>query len=211
MVHVPEGFELSPNSNHCVTQTHDLMPTILDLHGITIPKEARGQSVLKEEPADRAAVFGQFGGPIGASDGRHALYLYPPSIEQKGLFEYTLMPSHLKLPFGLDELKHATLAEPFDFTKSTPLLRVPAEKGQNRRPPGKRWKQMTAFDTALYDIRSDPKQMYPIDDKIVREQLVTAIIETLESHDAPQELYERFDFRRSQFTQNLGENKNEIF
>jgi hypothetical protein len=70
---------------------------------------------------------------------------------------------------------------------------------------------MTAFDTALYDIRSDPKQMYPIDDKIVREQLVTAIIETLESHDAPQELYERFDFRRSQFTQNLGENKNEIF
>ena len=211
MIHIPGDSEFSSNRNDWVTQTHDLMPTILDLHGVKIPKEVCGRSVLKAKPADRTAVFGQFGGPIGASDGRYVLYLYPSSIEQKGLFEYTLMPSHLKLPFGLDELKNATLAAPFNFTKSTPLLRVPAEKGQNRRPPGNRWKQMKFFETMLYDIRSDPEQMCPINDKIIKEQLVAAIIETLESHDAPQELYERFDFKRSQFNQTLGENQNEIF
>lgn len=211
MVHVPDSFEISPKNNQCVTQTHDLMPTILDLYGLKIPKEVLGRSILKAKPLDRTAIFGQFGGPIGASDGRHVLYIYPSSLEHKGLFEYTLMPSHLKLPFGLDELKHATLAEPFDFTKNTPLLRVPAEKGQNRRTPGERWKLMTAFDTALYDTLSDPKQMNPIEDRIIKEQLVAAIIETLDSHDAPQELYERFDFKRSQLTQSLGENQNEIF
>ncbi|MGB0428989.1 MAG: hypothetical protein ACPGLV_00850, partial [Bacteroidia bacterium] len=68
------------------------------------------------------------------------------------------------------------LDEPFDFTKNTPLLRVPAEKGQNRRTPGERWKLMTAFDTALYDTLSDPKQMNPIEDRIIKEQLVAAII-----------------------------------
>lgn len=198
MVHLPGRPDLAGQRSQKLTQTHDLMPTILDLHGLTPPNEVRGRSLLLDETAatDKIAVFGQFGGPIGASDGHHTLYLYPESREEGGLFEYTLMPSHLKQPFGTDELAKATLAAPFDFTKSAPLLRVPAEIGQFKRPPGNAREQMAAFDTALYDLKADPEQMHPIHDSAARDRLVAGIIKTLEAHDAPAELYERFGLVR---------------
>jgi len=198
MVHLPDRPELAGQRSRRLTQTHDLMPTILDLHSVAVPPEVRGQSLLSKSGADpnSIAVFGQFGGPIGASDGRHAFFLYPKIRSDDGLFEYTLMPSHLKDPFDTHALAQASLAGPFDFTKSATVLRVPAEPGQLKRPPGKARKQMDAFDTALYDLIADPGQLRPIEDRVVQDRFVAGIISALTAHDAPEELYQRFGLSR---------------
>ncbi|MDF0599994.1 sulfatase [Psychromarinibacter sp. C21-152] len=197
IMHVPGRGDLAATRTEQTTQTTDLMPTLLDLHGADMPPEVRGRSLLRlvDEPEDRIAVFGQFGGPIGASDGRHALYLYPDRMEESGLHEYTLMPSHLKLPFGTDELAAATLVPPFDFTKGVPLLRVPAAPGQTKRPPGAARELLASFGTMLFDLVADPQQMTPIHCEAAMHRLTAAIVDTLDAHDAPAELYDRFALR----------------
>ena len=64
-----------------LTQTMDLMPTFLDLFGLPVPPEVRARSVvplLERDATQRdVGIFGMFGGPIGATDGRYTYYLYP--------------------------------------------------------------------------------------------------------------------------------------
>ena len=61
-----------------LTQTTDLMPTMLDIFGQDVPAEVTGVSIL---PLVRAAdcptrmvAFGMFGGPIGITDGALQLF-----------------------------------------------------------------------------------------------------------------------------------------
>ena len=52
--------------------------------------------------------------------------------------------------------------------------------------------------------------MHPIENSDIKDQLLAAIISTLEAHDAPPELYERFNLKRLQLTQSSGEKQNEM-
>ena len=194
MVHLPGRPDLAGTRSASLTQTMDLMPTILGLHGVAIPTEVLGRSILTDPqtPTDRIAVFGQFGGPIGVSDGRHALYLYPDDLNEGELFEYTLMPAHLKVPFAPEELANAELVAPFSFTKNAPLLRIPSAPGLSKRPPGKEAPMMTRFGTALYDLDRDPEQVNPMRDDAIMARFTAAIIDTFDAHDAPPELYARY-------------------
>ena len=79
-------------------------------------------------------IFGMFGGPIGATDGRYTYYLYPEDLYAPGLHEYTLMPMHLSSLFSAAEMKTAVMAEPFDFTKGMPVMRIDALKDARRIP-----------------------------------------------------------------------------
>ena len=85
-----------------LTQTMDLMPTFLDL--VRLARTARGARPRRccrcssDDHAQRdIGIFGMFGGPIGATDGRYTYYLYPDDLYAPGLHEYTLMPMHLSL------------------------------------------------------------------------------------------------------------------
>ena len=86
-----------------------------------MPAEVRGSSLLPllahDAPQRDIGIFGMFGGPIGATDGRYTYYLYPEDLYAPGLYEYTLMPMHLHTLFSGAEMRTAKLAEPFDFTK----------------------------------------------------------------------------------------------
>src|SRR5207237_3103891 len=126
IVHHPDRASQAGARRQAVTQTMDLMPTFLDLFGLPTAPEVRARSVVPLLEADGPhrdiGIFGMFGGPIGATDGRYTYYLYPEDLYAPGLHEYTLMPMHLSSLFRAAEMKTAVMAEPFDFTNGMPVI-----------------------------------------------------------------------------------------
>ena len=179
-----------------LTQTPDLMPTILEIFDVPVPLEVRGRSLLplmaRDAQGHEVVIFGMFGGPIGASDGRYSHYLYPKDLYAPGLHEYTLMPTHLHSLFSAEELKTSTLTAPFDFTKGMPLLRIDALKDARRIPVHDGQKFDPGVGTTLYDLAADPGQMKPFRDARIEARLRSAIAQVLKAHHAPGELYLRY-------------------
>jgi arylsulfatase A-like enzyme len=195
MMYHPDAKTQSGERRSMVTQTTDIMPTLLDCFAAPLPAEVRGHSLLPCLSAEKTlrdtAIFGMFGGPIGATDGRYAYYLYPQDLMAPGLYEYTLMPMHLNTLFTPKELRTAQLAEPFDFTKDVPILRIDALQDA-RRIPIHDGQAFGDTGTKLYDLLSDPQQQQPIRNEAVEQQLRGGIRSVLQQHDAPSELYGRY-------------------
>ena len=135
-------------------------------------------------------AFGMFGGPIGVTDGRHAFYLYPDDLMAAGLAEYTLMPMHLHTLFTAEEIRTASLAAPFDFTKGMPLMRIDALKDARRIPihDGATFEDV---GTKLFNLADDPRQERPIDDPAVAARMRRLIARIFADHDAPAEMFAR--------------------
>jgi arylsulfatase A-like enzyme len=182
-----------------LTQTYDLMPTLLDIFGLEIPKEVQGHSLLGlvrgDTPGRAVGIFGMFGGPIGATDGRYAYYLYPPDLYAPGLHEYTLMPTHIRSMFSAAELQSAELVRDFGFTKEMPVMRIDALK-DSRRIPNVDKRVFENLGTQLFDLKGDPGQTSPIIDSAIEARLKAGMAEVLASHDAPHELYARYGLER---------------
>lgn len=192
-IYDPRHPESANKRTDALTQTADLMPTLLRLHDIEIPNEARAQdlSAFLIEPTQlgrKVAIFGLFGGPLGITDGHHSLFYYPPDLYANGLREYTLQPSHMTDFFTTKELRTAMLAPSFDFTKGVPVLsyaalpnakRVPMNDGLGFRDTG----------TRLYDLLQDPQQSHPIEKPEITNNLLIKAIQVLKDHDTPQEVY----------------------
>jgi len=191
IVHDPRRPERSGTRSGKLTQTPDLMPTLLDLFDIPVPPEVRGQSVLDDEPAHEVAAYGMFGGPVGVTDGRYAYYIYPEDLYAPGLHEYTLMPMHLNSFFTADEVKTAKLSEPFGFTKEMPLLKIDALMDAARIPmhDGERFHDI---GTRLYDLEKDPKQDHPFRDEAIEARLRHGLVGILDAHECPPEIYGRY-------------------
>lgn len=192
MVHHPDFASAQGTRRQAVTQTPDLMPTILESFGVALPPEVRARSLLPlladDNAAERVVAFGIFGGPIGVTDGRHVMFHYPPDLSAPGLFEYTLNPQHMRAPFELRELATATLAPPFDFTRGAPLLRIAALPDAKRVPlHDKQGYEDKGF--ALYDLEDDPGQMRPIRDAEVEARLYAGLMNYLGQLDTPAEAY----------------------
>lgn len=196
IVHHPAAADAAGARRRTLTQTMDLMPTLLDLFGIEPPAEVRARSLLPvlagEQASREVLIFGLFGGPIGATDGRLAYYLYPPDLYAPGLHEYTLMPMHLHTLFSAAEMKTAELREPFDFTKEMPLLKIDALKDARRIPIHDGQKFAPHAGTTLYDLEADPKQLRPFRDPTIEARFARAIAAVLRDHDTPSEIYDRY-------------------
>ena len=196
IVHHPDFTRAAGTRRHSLTQTIDPMPTFMDLFGIPQPAEVRASSVLPLLQADRLqrdiGIFGMFGGPIGASDGRYTYYLYPEDLYAPGLHEYTLMPMHLNSLFSASEMKTAAIVPPFDFTKGMPVMRIDALKDARRIPQHDDKKFDPDFGTTLYDLATDPKQQKPFRDAALERRFHAGIARELRAHDAPVELYARY-------------------
>lgn len=178
-----------------LTQTIDLMPTLLDLHGQTPGPYVRGRSLLplldgREHKIRDVALYGIFGGAINATDGQHTYFRYPETMESHDLFEYTLMPAHNRSLFTTEELAPATLHRGFDFTSGAPVLRLPA------RPDAKRSPRQGGFadtQTVMHHLASDPGQTAPFRDAGLEARMCELIRAEMAAHEAPAELYTRFD------------------
>jgi hypothetical protein len=172
------------------------MPTFLDIFAIEIPAEVQARSLLPLLAEDKrireVGLFGVFGGPIGATDGRYTYYLYPEDLYAPGLHEYTLMPMHMTSLFTCDEIRTAELVRAFDFTKGMPVLKIETLKDARRIPNNDRLGWAVDHGTALYDLTADPNQRHPFRDSGIESRFLEGIRAVLEAHDAPSELYQRY-------------------
>ncbi|MEC7764958.1 MAG: sulfatase [Pseudomonadota bacterium] len=177
-----------------LTQTVDLMPTILDLHGIAAPAEVRAHSLLPllngGASGRDTAILGMFGGPICVTDGRFTYFRFPTTGDPSALPLYTLMPSHLEELFSVRDLSTAELVRDFDFTKGAPMMRVRLSEKLGEAGMGilENW----GAGDVLYDLQSDPGQTRPIQNPEVEERLIGAICDHLRAHDAPKEIYAHY-------------------
>ena len=178
-----------------LTQTIDLMPTLLDLHGEVPGPHVQGRSLLplcngSAERVRDIALYGIFGGAINATDGRYTYFRYPEDMERHDLYEYTLMPAHNRSLFTIEELAPATLHHDFSFTSGAPVLRLPARPDAQRSP---RQGGFADASTVLYDLAGDPGQQSPISDRDIEDRLCALMAAEMAAHEAPAELYARFD------------------
>ena len=196
IVHHPDHAGRAGERRRALTQTMDLMPTFLDFFGLPVPPEVRARSLVPLLDADRAqreyGIFGMFGGPIGATDGRHTYYLYPEDLYAPGLHEYTLMPMHLHSLFSAAEMRTSVLVDPFDFTKGMPVLRIEALKDARRIPIHDNKRFDPGVGTTLYDLAADPRQERPFRDEALERRFLTGIAQVARAHDAPVEIYSRY-------------------
>ena len=101
---------------------------------------------------------------------------------EEKVYEYTLMPTHMRQMFHPEELQDIELAGPFSFTKGCKVMKI--EKKD-------RMGDTTSFGTMLFDLKQDPTQNTQIHDEVVETRMKGYIREYMEKNDAPKELYRR--------------------
>ena len=192
-MHDPRAPELAGTRSAALTQTIDVAPTFLDLYGVQPPAENEGHSLLKTRTGAsvrEAALFGYFGGAVNVTDGRYTYHRFPADLSKQEIYQYTVMPTHIRSFFSPEELADASLSEPFAFTKGARLLKVPVIE---RSPmydtygPG----ALLEDDTRLYDITTDPGQETPLADAAVEARMVDLMAGLMRANHAPPEAFAR--------------------
>ena len=168
-----------------MVQTIDLAPTLLEYFGVAIPPDVQGkalrETIARDAPVREAGLFGLHGGHVNVTDGRY-VYMRAPVRDDNGpLFEYTLMPTHMRRTFAVTELQDIALAEPFAFTKGCRLMKIPARA----------WTNAHGFGTMLFDLEKDPLQQQPIRDETVEQRMLAHLVRLLKETDAPAEQFQR--------------------
>jgi len=138
-------------------------------------------TIANDAPVHDAILYGTFGAHVNCTDGRYVYMRAPVDPANVPLFDYTLMPTHMRGLFSIDELSKATLAEPFSFTKGCPVLKIPSRG----------WIPRHGFETMLFDLESDPGQLSPISDSAVEKRMTELMVGLMKHNDAPTEQYER--------------------
>jgi len=190
----PEHAQMAGTRNASLTQTPDIMPTLLELHDASIPSDVTAHSILPlvkgtAEKIRDYAVYGIYAGAVNITDGQYSYFRYPKNMEVTGLYEYTLMPTHNYSRFEPRELAQAELHPPYDFTKGVPVLKIPALPDAKRSP---RQGGFSDCETILFDFVADPAQSTPINAPDVEQLFCNAIAREMRTHDAPRELYARW-------------------
>lgn len=184
-IYDPRRPGLGGQRRKSIVQTIDLAPTLLEYFGVEIPRDMEGRplsGVMDDDaPVRKYAVFGYHGSQVDVTDGRY-LYMHAAAKPNAPVYEYTLMPTHMRAMFQPEELQDVELAGPFSFTKGCKVMKIKAEN---------RMGDTTSFGSMLFDLENDPNQEHPLEDEDVRQRMCGYIREAMERNDAPRELYER--------------------
>jgi arylsulfatase A-like enzyme len=168
-----------------LVQTIDLAPTLLEYFGVAVPASMQGvplkDTVAQDKPVRQAGLFGVHGGHVNLTDGHYVYMRAPVSEHNTPLYDYTLMPTHMRNPFRVEELQDIQLAEPFAFTRGCRLMKIDAAA----------WPNSHQFGTLLFDLDADPGQLHPIQDSVVEARLVQQMIALMKANDAPPEQFQR--------------------
>ncbi|MGB2319266.1 MAG: sulfatase [Candidatus Puniceispirillum sp.] len=198
MIYHPDFAEQGGSRRKALTQTTDLMPTMLEMTGISVPEDVSGTSLLpvleNDQPLRESVIFGYFGAAVNVTDGNYSYFHYPVVQGADNLYEYTLMPTRMTSRFSIKELLGATLHPSFSFTKGAQVLRLNPKVSDAGDPIEVQGLPFADMTSALYDLASDPGQSTPIDAPDVIAKFQGYIIDNMIKMDAPPEAFERFGF-----------------
>ena len=194
MIWSPEMTAASGARYDGLTQTTDLMPTLLEMHGIEIPTEVTATSLYPVLMGGRckrdSAILGMFGGPICVTDGRYAYHHYPKKEPGQDLYLYTLMPTHMVEFFLPQELASMEMVPPFSFTKGCRMMRV--KMSPDNGEAGVISASNKISGATLFDLELDPLQKQPIVDQKTVDHLKGVIVDHLKLHEAAPDLFEYY-------------------
>ncbi|WTW91954.1 sulfatase [Streptomycetaceae bacterium NBC_01309] len=169
-----------------LVQTIDLGPTLLEFFGVDRTPDMIGvplrATVADDTPVREAGIFGAFGGHVSVTDGRYVYMRACVDATNTPLSEHTLMPTHMRGLFTVEELRGAELVPggTYAFTKGTPVLKTP---GFALSP--------AQFGTLLFDLHTDPEQESPLVDDEIELRMANLLAEAMRAADAPAEQYRR--------------------
>ncbi|QNK57899.1 sulfatase [Paenibacillus sp. PAMC21692] len=173
-----------------LVQNIDLAPTLLEFFGVDIPPDMTGKplkdAIASDAPVREAALFGVHGAHVNVTDGRYVYMRAPVSPDNMPLYNYTLMPTHMRSRFSVQELQQIELQPPFAFTKGVSLLKI--ESARSDRFHG--------YGTMLFDVEKDPRQQHPIQDEELERRMIKLMLELMAEHDSPEEQYVRLGLER---------------
>ncbi|SFZ83069.1 Arylsulfatase A [Devosia enhydra] len=196
LVYHPDFADQGGARRASLTQAVDLMPTILGFHGLPVPDEVTGRSLLPvlagDAPVREAALYGYFGAACNVTDGRYTYLRYPEPMTADNLYEYTLMPTRMHKRFGVQELSAAELVPPFGFSKGMPLLRTKPLATPDNIPAIMEGRIFEDCVTRLFDSAADPGQTQPIDDPVICARMERHLFDLFCELEAPPEAFVRF-------------------
>lgn len=192
IAHVPL-FIYSPVHKVCnqkrqaLTQSIDIPATLLNHFSIKQPKYMQGHpldSVIEDDASIRShALFGNHGQHVNITDGEKLYMRSPATIDNGPLYEYTLMPTHMRSRFSVAELKDATLeTNQFSFMKGVPCLKIPVKNPSDN---------FFNFGSKLFDLEKDPEQKEPLEDLQEELRMIKSLLLEMKKNEAPEEQYER--------------------
>jgi arylsulfatase A-like enzyme len=190
ILHLPGG-EGAGTRVAALTQTIDLMPTLLDFHGAAAPPHVQGRSlrpVLAGSSVRNDGIFGYFGKATNITDGRYVYFRNPVNADAGPLYEYTAMPTRFNRWPDRDEYDRIEMGRYFGHTYNLPLYRIPA-KGQV--PQNHPDEASYVARHQLWDLATDPHQEAPIDDPAVEARLLERLSAHLKACEAPPEQFTR--------------------
>ncbi|MDL2233656.1 sulfatase [Ruminococcaceae bacterium OttesenSCG-928-L11] len=185
-----------------LVQTIDLPATVLDYFGLPQPKDMLGKSLLKTamkgETVRETCIYGVHGAQITCTDGRYK-YIMAPTEANEPLFNYTLMPTHMRARFPVEELQDIQLQEPFEFTKGCRTMKTADYNWMGASMPANMKIDMkklvshakAVMKTYLFDLEADPGETNSIQDAKLEEYFRGEIVRHMKENDAPVEQYTR--------------------
>ncbi len=173
-----------------LVQMIDFAPTLLEYFGVAIPKDMQGlvlRDVLaKNAPTREAVLHGLHGAHVNITDGRYVYMRACQNPDNTPLYEYTLMPTHMRKRFGPEELQDIQLAEPFSFTKGCRTMKIATRASTNP----------ASFGTLLFDLHTDPNQEHPLQDAAVEGRMVALMERLMQANEAPAEQFVRLGLKQ---------------
>ena len=181
-------------SRESLAQTIDLAPTILDYFGIEIPADVQGGTLsdrmTEDKPFRKAVLYGVMGGQVNVTDGRYVYMRGHVTEDNTPLYDYTLMPAHMRSLFAPRELQQWDKFSGFSFLKGCDVMKIPTRtpkinlSDDNPFGRGKR-------ATLLFDVQADPGQTTPLDDPKIESSMIELMIREMARNECPEEQYER--------------------
>lgn len=182
--------------NALVQPSIDLAPTLLRFFGLDPTSDMLGYDladIIRSDQSLRSAcIFGVHGAHVNVTDGRYVYMRAPTCPDNKPLYEYTLMPTHMHRLFLPESLTpdRVALAKPFSFTKGCVTMRIGAAPQKQSNRSG--WYEpVTQFSHLLYDLETDPGQTRPIQDSAIESRMCDMLVHEMKRCDSPPEQFER--------------------
>jgi len=168
-----------------LAQTVDIAPTLAAYFQVQGPAFADGRNlepvITDDRPVREAALFGIFGGHVNVTDGRYVCMRGTKTPGRSLLYDYTMMPCHMRGPFSIEELKSAEFSEPFAFTRGVRQYKVPAENAD----------YLYAAGSMLFDLQNDPEETSPVENEAEEMRMLRLLQKMMRNNEAPREQFER--------------------